>query len=125
MLDRYRVFHVRQEQLDRADHWFERWGGWLVLIGKMVPVVRTFVSLPAGVARMPIWRFTALAAIGATIWITALTLVGRAARDHWSDWKDRLHYVDYVAVVVIVAAVAYLAFRWWRTRRARLATDSA
>jgi membrane protein DedA with SNARE-associated domain len=125
MLDRYKVFHVRQEQLDQADRWFARWGGWLVLIGKMVPVVRTFVSLPAGVARMPIWRFTALAAIGSTIWITALTLAGRATRDHWTDWKDRLHYVDYAAAALIVLAVVYLGQRWWRARRARVAAADA
>jgi membrane protein DedA with SNARE-associated domain len=54
-----------------------------------------------------------------------LTLVGKAARDNWTDWKDRLHYVDYGVAAIIVLGVAWFALRWWQRRRARVATDAA
>jgi membrane protein DedA with SNARE-associated domain len=92
----------------------------------MLPIVRTFISLPAGAARMPFVKFSVLTVAGCVPWILMLTLVGKAARDNWTDWKDRLHYVDYGVAVLIVVAVAYFGTRWWRARRARVtAADAA
>ena len=126
LLERHRVFHVKPEHLALTERWFERWGSWAVFFARMLPVARNFVSLPAGAARMPLGRFTALTVVGSTIWITILTLAGRAARDHWTDWKDRLHYVDYGVAVIIVAGIVWLGLRWWRGRRARRpAVDAA
>ena len=126
LLDRYKVFHVKPEHLALTERWFERWGSWAVFFSRMLPIVRTFISLPAGVVRMPFWRFTALTFAGSVPWILMLTLVGKAARDNWEDWQARLHYVDYGMAVLIVAAVGYFGRRWWRARRARrLATDVA
>jgi membrane protein DedA with SNARE-associated domain len=125
LLDRYKVFHVKPEHLALTERWFERWGSWAVFFSRMLPIVRTFISLPAGVARMPFWRFTALTFAGSVPWILMLTLVGKAARDNWEDWQSRLHYVDYAMAVLIVAAVVFFGQRWWRARRARLATDVA
>lgn len=125
LLERHRAFHVNPKHLEQAERWFDRWGGWAVFFSRMLPVVRTFISLPAGVARMPFWRFSALTLAGSVPWILMLTLVGKAARDNWGHWKDRLHYVDYAVVVLIVLAVVYLAVRWWRGRRARVAADAA
>jgi membrane protein DedA with SNARE-associated domain len=125
VLQHSRFFHVKPEQLARTERWFERWGGWAVFFSRMLPIVRTFISLPAGVARMPFWRFTVLTLAGCVPWILMLTLVGKAARDNWDQWKDRLHYVDYGVAAIIVLGVAWLALRWWRGRRGRLATDVA
>jgi membrane protein DedA with SNARE-associated domain len=125
LLERYKVFHVKPEHLAITERWFERWGSWAVLFSRMLPIVRTFISLPAGVARMPFWRFSILTLIGCVPWILMLTLIGQAARDNWTDWKDRLHYVDYGVAVLIVVAAAYFGQRWWRARRARVATDVA
>jgi membrane protein DedA with SNARE-associated domain len=125
LLERYKVFHVKPEHLAMTERWFERWGSWAVFFSRMLPIVRTFISLPAGVARMPFWRFTVLTLAGSIPWILMLTLVGKAARDNWDVWKDRLHYVDYGMAVLIVLGVAWLGQRWWRARRARLATDAA
>src|SRR3954447_20247832 len=111
--------HMKQSHLDLAERWFERYGSWAVFFSRMLPIVRTFISLPAGVARMPFWRFSALTLAGCVPWILMLTLVGRAARDNWDEWKDRLHYVDYGVAVIIVLGVAWLAQRWWRGRRGR------
>ncbi|HEV7495183.1 DedA family protein [Baekduia sp.] len=125
LLERYKVFHVKPEHLAMTERWFERWGSWAVFFSRMLPIVRTFISLPAGVARMPFWRFSALTLAGCVPWILMLTLVGKAARDNWDVWKDRLHYVDYGVAVLIVLAAAWFGQRWWRARRARLATDAA
>ena len=62
----------------------------------MLPIIRTFISLPAGVARMPFWRFSVLTLAGCVPWVLMLTFIGKEAGDNWEDWKDSLHYVDYV-----------------------------
>ena len=77
----------------------------------MLPIVRTFISLPAGVARMPFWRFTALTALGCIPWIFMLAFIGQQAGDRWETWKDSLHYVDYAIAVLIVAGVVFLVVR--------------
>jgi membrane protein DedA with SNARE-associated domain len=127
LLEKHRVFHIKPEHLAVTERWFERWGSAAVFFSRMLPIVRTFISLPAGAARMPFGRFIALTAAGCIPWILGLTLVGRAARDNWTDWKDRLHYVDYAVAVLIVLAVVYFGQRWWRARRARrlAAADAA
>ncbi len=69
----------------------------------MLPIVRTFISLPAGVAEMPFWRFTTFTLLGCIPWVLGLTLIGRSAGDNWDEWKDKLHYVDYLVAALIVA----------------------
>ncbi len=93
----------------------------------MLPVIRTFISLPAGAARMPIVRFSVLTFLGALPWNLALTLAGRAAGDNWTNIKDKLHYVDYLVVVLVLAAAAYLLVRFLKNRRGpgRPAVDAA
>jgi membrane protein DedA with SNARE-associated domain len=124
VLERYKVFHIKPEHLALTERWFERWGSWAVFFSRMLPIVRSFISLPAGVARMPFWRFSILTLAGCVPWILMLTLVGKAARDNWTDWKDRLHYVDYGVAVLIVLAAAWFGRRWWRARQARLSAAS-
>ncbi|HET6508900.1 MAG TPA: DedA family protein [Baekduia sp.] len=127
LLERHKIFHVKPEQLALTERWFERWGIWAVFFSRMLPIVRTFISLPAGAARMPFWRFSAATFAGCVPWILMLTLVGKAARDNWTEWKDRLHYVDYGVAAIIVLAIGYFGAKWWQRRRARrvAATDVA
>ena len=116
--------HIRKSSLDRADRWFERWGGWAVFFSRMLPIVRTFISLPAGVARMPFWRFTLYTLLGCIPWVFMLAFVGDQVGDRWHEWKDALHYVDYAVLVAIVVGIVYLVVRWWRRRgQAEPATD--
>ena len=68
----------------------------------MLPIIRTFISLPAGVARMPFWRFTVLTTLGCIPWIFMLTFIGKQVGDNWESWKDNLHYVDYAVAAAIV-----------------------
>jgi membrane protein DedA with SNARE-associated domain len=107
--------HVKQSHLELAERWFERWGSWAVFFSRMLPIVRTFISLPAGVARMPFWRFTVLTVLGCIPWVFALTFAGKQAADNWTSWKDNLHYVDYAVAALIVAGIVYLFMR--RRRR--------
>jgi membrane protein DedA with SNARE-associated domain len=112
--------HVKRSDLERADRWFARYGDAAVFLCRLLPVVRTFISLPAGVARMPFWRFTALTLAGCIPWVLALAVVGQQAGDRWGEWKDNLHYVDYAVVAAVIAGVAWLLVRR-RRRRANAA----
>ena len=111
-----RKLHIKPSHLQWADRWFERYGAWAVFFSRMLPIIRTFISLPAGVARMPFWRFTVLTALGCVPWVFLLALAGREAGANWTDWKDSLHYVDYAVAAAIVAVVVYLVVRWRRNR---------
>ena len=110
--------HIKPSHLAWADRWFEKYGSWTVFLTRMLPIIRTFISLPAGVARMPFWRFTALTAAGCLPWIFMLTLIGREVGDHWTSWKDSLHYVDYAVAALIVLAIIYFVVRNRRKPRA-------
>src|SRR3954471_11409704 len=82
-----RKLHIKQSHLACADRWFERHGDATVFFARMVPIVRTFISLPAGVARMPFVRFSVLTLLGCVPWVLMLTLIGREAGDNWGKWK--------------------------------------
>ena len=111
-----RKLHISPKQLQRADRWFERYGDATVFFSRMLPIIRTFISLPAGVARMPFWRFTVLTIAGCLPWVFALALIGKEAGDRWEQWKEHLHYVDYVVIVAIVVGVVWLVVRYLRRR---------
>jgi membrane protein DedA with SNARE-associated domain len=118
-IERYgHLVHVTPARLERAERWFEHRGEAAVLIGRCVPVVRTFISLPAGIARMPFWRFTLFTVIGCVPWVVGLTLIGVQVGPAWDRWHHRLAYLDYLIVAAIVAAVVALIVR---ARRGRLA----
>ncbi len=103
--------HINASHLAWADRWFARHGEATVFFTRMLPVVRTFISLPAGVARMPFWRFTAYTLAGCIPWVLALGFIGQQAGENWTRWKDNLHYVDYAVVALIVLGVGYAVLR--------------
>jgi membrane protein DedA with SNARE-associated domain len=107
--------HIKQSHLALAERWFERWGSPAVFFSRMLPIVRTFISLPAGVARMPFARFTVLTLLGCIPWVFMLAFVGEQAADRWTSWRDSLHYVDYAVAALIVIGIVYLVVR--RRRR--------
>jgi membrane protein DedA with SNARE-associated domain len=114
---------IKQHHLDWADRWFERYGDATVFFTRMLPIIRTFISLPAGIARMPFWRFTVFTLLGCIPWVFMLTFIGKEAGDNWEDWKDSLHYVDYAVAAMIVIGVVYLLIR--RRRGGRPAPESS
>jgi membrane protein DedA with SNARE-associated domain len=109
---------IKPHHLKKADDWFERYGDATVFFSRMLPIIRTFISLPAGVARMPFWRFTILTTLGCIPWVFLLAFIGKQAGDNWEDWKENLHYIDYAVVVAIVVGVVWLFVRWRRRRGA-------
>jgi membrane protein DedA with SNARE-associated domain len=113
--------HIKPSHLAWADRWFERHGDATVFFTRMLPIVRTFISLPAGVARMPFWRFSILTFLGCLPWVFLLTFIGKQVGDRWEDWKDSLHYFDYAVAAIIVVGVIYLVVK---NRRNRQGTQS-
>jgi membrane protein DedA with SNARE-associated domain len=111
-----RKLHIKKSHLEWADRWFERHGDATVFFTRMLPIIRTFISLPAGVARMPFWRFSALTLAGCIPWVLMLGFIGQQAGDNWESWKDSLHYVDYAVAAGIVVGGIYLFVRWRRNR---------
>src|ERR1700750_2189622 len=112
-----KALHIKPSHLAWADRWFTRHGEATVFFARLLPIVRTFISLPAGAARMPVWRFTILNTLGCIPWVFLLAFVGKQAGDNWTKWKDSLHYVDYAVAALIVVGVVYLIVRAWRRRR--------
>jgi membrane protein DedA with SNARE-associated domain len=115
--------HMGPAQIDRADRWFQRYGEPAVLFGRLIPVVRAFVSLPAGIARMPLGRFTVFSLIGAIPWVLGLALAGHALGGDWKSVRKGFEYVDYVVVALVVIGVVYAVVRRRRERR-EPATDA-
>jgi membrane protein DedA with SNARE-associated domain len=110
--------HMGPDQIARADRWFQRYGEPVVLFGRLIPFVRAFVSLPAGIARMPLMRFTVLTLIGSLPWVLALALVGEAVGGEWESVRKGFEYVDYAILALIVIAIGALVVRR-RQRRAK------
>jgi membrane protein DedA with SNARE-associated domain len=101
---------------EQAHRWFERHGTPVVFFSRLVPIVRTFISLPAGVARMPLGRFSVFTILGCVPWSFMLVAIGDAAGANWETWHRRLGNLDYVVVAVALAIVAA-----WVLRRRRSA----
>jgi membrane protein DedA with SNARE-associated domain len=99
------------KQIERADRFFKRYGEQTVLFGRMVPLVRAFVSLPAGIARMPLGRFTVFSLIGTIPWVVALAFAGHALGGDWTSVRKGFQYVDYAIVLLIVVGVLYTIVR--------------
>ncbi|HWC25655.1 MAG TPA: DedA family protein [Solirubrobacteraceae bacterium] len=106
----HRVF-IRRHHLRAADRWFERHGDATVFFTRMLPIIRTFISLPAGVARMPFVRFSVLTFLGCVPWVFMLTFIGQQVGENWTQWKDSLHYFDYFVAACIVLGIAYLVVK--------------
>ena len=113
-----RWLHLDAEKLDRADRWFERWGDAFVLFGRITPLVRSFVAVPAGIGEIPAGRYTVLTIPGSAAWCFGLAAVGWALGASWERFHHAFHYVDYAVVALIAAAAAFLLLRW-RAAKAR------
>ena len=111
LLDQNRLIHINKRHLEWADRWFERHGAATVFFTRMMPIIRTFISLPAGAARMPIGRFTVYTLAGCIPWVLALGIIGREVGARWEDWRNSLHYLDYVVLAAVVIGIAYLIIR--------------
>jgi membrane protein DedA with SNARE-associated domain len=120
---RGRWLHLDEKKLDKADRWFARWGDAFVLFGRVTPVIRSFVAVPAGIARMPLGRYVVLTIPGSAAWCFGLAGVGYALGANWEKFHDSFHYVDYAVLALIMLGLAYLGLRWRSSRIARRAAD--
>jgi membrane protein DedA with SNARE-associated domain len=111
------VVFIKPHHIRWADNWFKRYGDATVLFTRVLPIIRTFISLPAGVARMPFWRFTTFTLLGCIPWVLMLTLIGKAAGSNWEKWKNNFHYLDLAVLGLVVLGVIWLIVRAWRRRR--------
>jgi len=118
-----RWLHLDEERLDRAERWFELWENWAVFLGRLTPVVRSFISIPAGVMEVPFVRYTLLTLAGSAIWCFAFAGFGYVAGESWEELHDAFSYLDYVIVGAVVAGAVWLVVR--RLRRRRIAQESS
>jgi membrane protein DedA with SNARE-associated domain len=103
--------HMGPAQIERADRWFQRYGEPAVLFGRVIPLVRAFVSLPAGIAKMPLGRFTVLSLIGTIPWVLALAFAGHALGGDWKSVRKGFEYVDYAILILAVIGIVYAVLR--------------
>ncbi len=108
--------HITPARLEQAERWFEKYGGAAVFFSRMLPIVRTFISLPAGVAKMPFGRFTLYTFLGCIPWMAGLVFLGMTVDKNWEKWRDKLHYIDYLVIAAIVIGAVWLFIRWRRNR---------
>ncbi len=114
--------HLKPSHLAWADRWFARYGAPTVLFSRVLPIIRTFISLPAGVAKMPFGRFTVLTLLGCVPWVLGLALAGQAVGGEWTSVRKSFEYVDYAIVAIVVVGIAYAIMR--RRGRAKPASDA-
>ena len=121
-----RWLHLDQTRLDRAERWFRRWEEWAVLIGRVTPVARSFVSIPAGVFEARLIRYTVLTAIGSAVWCFAWAAAGWGLGASWKSVDHGFRYVEYAIAAGVVLLAAYLVLRRRRSiTMARRASDSS
>jgi membrane protein DedA with SNARE-associated domain len=115
--DHGRWFHLSHARFDRAEAWFDRWGNVGVLIGRVTPVVRSFVSIPAGVFEMPLAAYTLLTLVGSAVWGFAFAGIGYGLGTSYHRFDHAFKYVEYAIVAGIVIGLAYLVYRRKATAR--------
>ncbi len=126
LLDRYgRYVGIGADDLDRADRWFDRWGSWAVFLGRMVPLVRTFVSYPAGISRMPMGRFLLFSTLGSLPWNAALIYAGFVVGENYPEIEAAIKPFEYVIYVVVAVLAVLFVARWWWGKRRRSITRGA
>lgn len=109
--------HIHEERFNQVDKWFAKWGDELVFVSQLLPVVRTFISLPAGVLRVNFPKFIAYTFIGALIWCTALAYVSSKLGDKWEDLFAFFDKFQIAVIVVILLGVAYVVYKYWKHLR--------
>ena len=123
LMERNKLIHVSPARLATVDRWFKRHGDVTVFVCRMIPLVRAFISLPAGLAKMPFWRFTWLTALGSIPWVIGFGLLGQAVGDEWEKWREHLSILDYIVVAALVALILYWLYK--RIKRDPAATPGA
>jgi len=112
LVEKYgRYVLISHHDLDLADRWFRRHGDITIFIGRLLPVVRTFIAFPAGVARMPLWRFNLYTFVGSFVWCWALAWIGMQLGQNWNTLGVYFHRFDALIGVVLLAGVIWYVWR--------------
>jgi len=123
LIERYgRYILLSNHDLDRAERWFSRYGEATVFFSRMLPIVRTFISLPAGIGKMPLWRFCIYTFLGAIPWNWFLTMVGVKLGENWEDIKQYFQRADIVIAVLLGIGIIWFI---WRHMKGRLKPGGA
>jgi membrane protein DedA with SNARE-associated domain len=109
---RGRWLHITPERLDHAERWFQRWGNFGVLVGRVTPVVRSFVSIPAGVFEMRLTPYALYSLVGSAVWAFAIAGVGYGLGSSYKSFDRGFKYVEYAIVAGVLLLAAYLIYRW-------------
>ena len=104
---RGRWLHLTPARLERAERWFERWDDWAVLVGRVTPVARSFISIPAGLFEMPFRRYNLLTLLGNAIWCATIAGAGWGLGKSYERFNHGFKYVEYAVVLLIIALIAY------------------
>ena len=126
LLERHgRWFHVSPERLDRAEAWFERWGNLSVFIGRITPVVRSFVSITAGIFEMRLLPYTLLSLAGSAVWAFAFAGAGYGLGTGYRGFDHSFRYAEYAIVALFVLGLAFLVYRWTTAARVAARADDS
>ncbi len=102
---------ITKHDLDRADYWFKRYGSWSIFVSRLLPAVRTFISLPAGIARMNLIKFVVYSLVGSFIWSLALAYAGYLIGEHWEQIRTVMRPFDYLIIAIVLALIGYYIYR--------------
>jgi membrane protein DedA with SNARE-associated domain len=117
LVERYgRWILMGRRELDSSDRFFARWGFWAVFFGRLLPVIRTFIALPAGIARMPRTRFHLYTFLGSWPWCLALAYFGMKLGENWRSLGKYFHQFDAVIGILLVAAALWFVWSHWQNR---------
>ena len=116
---RGRWFHLTPEKLDRAERWFQKWGNLGVLVGRVTPVIRSFVSIPAGVFEMPLAPYSLYTLVGSAVWAFVIAGFGYGLGSSYEKFNHDFKYVEYAVVAGVLVLAAYLVYRWFNAARVR------
>jgi membrane protein DedA with SNARE-associated domain len=123
LLFRYgRYVMIKPQDVDKAEIWWDKHGEAATFFSRLIPVVRTLISLPAGIARMPLAKFTLYTVLGMTIWAALIAWLGLAVED---NWETVVSYFDWPTLVIVVLLVGGGGVWYWRRRKQRKALDHA
>jgi membrane protein DedA with SNARE-associated domain len=126
LLERHgRWLHLNEAKLERAERWFDRYDDATVFIGRMLPIIRSFVSVPAGVMEVPLGRYTVLTTLGTIPWCFGLAGIGLAVGESWERFHHDWRYADYVILGLILGGIAYLVVRRIRRKQRNRALEQS
>jgi len=107
---------ITEHDLNLADNFFAKYGTWAAFIGRVLPVIRTYISIPAGIARVKFWSFTIATFVGSFIWSYLLGWIGFKLGENWESLSGYFHQVDWIIAILIVIGAAWWVRRHWKNR---------